>query len=118
MSEQIVITTEAIKRLAMLLCTEEEAAGFFGISVSKFKKLLATDRKVRKAWRVGMESGKISLRRKQMRLASTSAAMAIFLGKNYLGQQDKVSNEISGKGGKPVEFTGAIRVEFVEVTDT
>ena len=34
--------------------------------------------------------GKISLRRMQFRLAETSPAMAIFLGKNYLGQSDKL----------------------------
>ena len=33
--------------------------------------------------------GFISLRRTQFRLAEKSAAMAIFLGKNYLGQSDK-----------------------------
>lgn len=33
--------------------------------------------------------GFISLRRAQFKLAETSAAMAIFLGKNYLGQIDK-----------------------------
>lgn len=34
------------------------------------------------------EAGKMSLRRKQWKLADKSAAMAIFLGKNYLGQRD------------------------------
>ena len=34
--------------------------------------------------------GKISLRRMQWRLAEKSAAVAIFLGKNYLGQTDEV----------------------------
>jgi len=33
--------------------------------------------------------GFISLRRTQFKLAEKSAAMAIFLGKNYLGQNDK-----------------------------
>lgn len=33
--------------------------------------------------------GKISLRRAQFELAKKSAAMSIFLGKNYLGQTDK-----------------------------
>ena len=32
----------------------------------------------------------MSLRRAQFRLAEKSAAMAIFLGKNYLGQSDHV----------------------------
>jgi len=35
-------------------------------------------------------SGRISLRRIQFRLAQKNAAMAIFLGKNMLGQTDKV----------------------------
>ena len=34
------------------------------------------------------EKGKVSLRRSQFRLAEKNAAMAIFLGKNYLGQKD------------------------------
>ena len=33
--------------------------------------------------------GLVSLRRTQFRMAEKSAAMAIFLGKNYLGQTDK-----------------------------
>lgn len=40
--------------------------------------------------------GKISLRRKQWQLAETNPAMAIFLGKNYLGQKDKQEIEHSG----------------------
>lgn len=35
------------------------------------------------------QKGFVSLRRNQFKLAETSAAMAIFLGKNYLGQIDK-----------------------------
>lgn len=34
------------------------------------------------------QSGKISLRRYQFKLAEKNAAMAIFLGKQYLGQRD------------------------------
>ncbi len=37
--------------------------------------------------------GKISLRRAQFRLAERSAAMAIWLGKQYLGQKDTVEIE-------------------------
>lgn len=36
-------------------------------------------------------TGKISLRRMQFRLAERNAAMAIFLGKQYLGQSDNVT---------------------------
>lgn len=34
--------------------------------------------------------GKIGLRRDQFRLAKKNATMAIFLGKNYLGQRDNI----------------------------
>lgn len=36
---------------------------------------------------------KIRLRRNQFKLSERSAAMAIFLGKNYLGQSDTVEHE-------------------------
>lgn len=40
------------------------------------------------------EVGKISLRRMQWRLAEKNAAMAIFLGKQYLGQKDQQEQKI------------------------
>lgn len=40
-------------------------------------------------------AGKISLRRKQWKLADRSAAMAIFLGKQFLGQTDKSEMEVN-----------------------
>ena len=39
--------------------------------------------------------GKTSLRRAQFKLAEKSAAMAIFLGKNYLGQSDRVEHTMT-----------------------
>jgi hypothetical protein len=41
--------------------------------------------------------GKMSLRRTQFQLAKKSAAMAIFLGKNYLGQTDRPINEVENE---------------------
>ena len=38
----------------------------------------------------GQSKGKVSLRRYQFKLAEKSAPMAIFLGKNYLGQKDNI----------------------------
>ena len=43
-------------------------------------------------------NGLISLRRHQFRLAEKSAAMAIFLGKNYLGQVDAQRIETKNDG--------------------
>lgn len=88
-----VIKLSEIRRLAKLQCTEAEAAGFLGISRGAFKKLLA-DPKVKDAWEGGQMVGKISLRRKQFRLADDNASMAMFLGKQILGQRDVANVEI------------------------
>lgn len=42
-------------------------------------------------------AGKISLRRAQFRLAETNASMAMFLGKQYLGQRDVEPKEQDNK---------------------
>lgn len=40
--------------------------------------------------------GNVSLRRMQWKLAEKSPAMAIFLGKNFLGQRDERDIEVRG----------------------
>lgn len=47
--------------------------------------------------------GKMSLRRKQWRLAEKSPAMAIFLGKNYLGQCDQQEVKMQADIKNPYE---------------
>lgn len=42
--------------------------------------------------------GKASLRRNQFELAKKSYAMAIFLGKQYLGQRDVIENQVTSNG--------------------
>lgn len=44
-------------------------------------------------YKIYSANGKMSLRRQQFRLAEKSAAMAIFLGKQYLGQRDTFPEE-------------------------
>ena len=55
--------------------------------------------------------GQISLRRTQWKLAEKSASMAIFLGKQYLGQTDKV--ETTGE----IKTTPTIKLEIVDNSD-
>ena len=52
--------------------------------------------KYREAWEAGLGQGRVSLRRTQMAMAEKNATMAIFLGKQYLGQKDQA--EIQHKG--------------------
>lgn len=74
-----------LEKLAMMQCTYDELAAWFDVDKATLSRNFATE--IDK----GREKGKMSLRRKQWKLADTSAAMAIFLGKNYLGQSDNPS---------------------------
>jgi len=60
------------------------------------------------------KEGKVSLRRMQWKTAeSGNVTMQIFLGKNMLGQSDRVQQEVSGPGGAPLESNVQIIVEGV-----
>ncbi len=87
----------------MLQATQAEAASYFEITPAAFRKLLQDSPQVRRAWEEGQQNGRLSLRRKQLRLASTNASMAIHLGKHYLEQEEKVKTELTGKDGGPLE---------------
>ena len=86
------IQAEAFEKLCSIMCTEEEIADFFDCSISTINRWAkrtygGTFEDIYKKFSV---RGKISLRRYQFKLAETNAGMAIFLGKNYLGQKDAV----------------------------
>lgn len=49
------------------------------------------------------KTGKISLRRMQWRLAEKNATMAIFLGKQYLGQRDNVDVNVTNTEGMSLD---------------
>jgi len=103
MAKKTTIKVSDILMLAQLQCTDEEFAASFRISKARWKKLLENDPAVREAVEAGRADGKVSLRRSQFRLAKINASMAIHLGKQYLGQTDKSSLEVSGPNGGPVE---------------
>lgn len=76
--------------LCAMQCTRDEIIGFFHTNkeiLEKFcqKEYNANFKEVFDIYRMG---GKASLRRKQWNLADTNASIAIFLGKNILGQRD------------------------------
>jgi len=71
-------------RLASHQLTADEICACLDISRSRFDGSLA----LQAAFQRGIEIGKASLRRMQWKLAPKNVAMAIFLGKNLLGQKD------------------------------
>lgn len=86
------ISKDQFEKLCALQCTKEEICSFLEVSdklIDKFCKE-TYKRSFSEVFAEKREVGKISLRRNQWKLSEKSAAMAIFLGKNYLGQTDKV----------------------------
>lgn len=88
------IDYEAVEKLANIQCTQEEIASFLNLSV----RTLQRDEEFCRVYKKGQENGRMSLRRMQFKLAEKNTAMAIFLGKQYLGQKDVVENEITDNG--------------------
>ena len=88
------IDYEAVKKLASIMCTQDEIASCLGCDV----RTLQRDEEFCRLYKEGRENGKMSLRRMQFKLAEKSYAMAIFLGKQYLGQKDIVETNIESNG--------------------
>ena len=86
------IDQKCFEKLCKLQCTLEEIAGFFECSEDTIQNWCKKTYEeifsvVYKKYSAG---GKTSLRRYQFNLAKTNASMAIWLGKQYLGQTDKI----------------------------
>ena len=92
---RFIIDYETVEKLAHIQCTYGEIASFLGCSVDKLKR----DEEFITRYKKGAEGGRMSLRRYQFKLAEKNVAMAIWLGKQYLGQRDNIdvgnANEIS-----------------------
>ena len=96
------IPQDEFEKLCALQCTKEEICGFFNTTDKTLESWCKRTYKkgFSEIFREKRGTGKISLRRMQFQLAKKSAAMAIFLGKNWLGQTDK------GQGTEDVENDG------------
>ena len=81
---------ELIEELAMIQCTQEEIASCLKVNVSTLKR----DEKFCTIYKQGQEQGKKSLRRWQFDAAKKgNSAILIWLGKQYLGQTDKIETK-------------------------
>lgn len=86
-----IIDKDQFEKLCALQCTLQEVCGFFSVTDVTLNTWCketynATFSDVFAEKRVG---GQISLRRSQFKLAEKSAAVSIWLGKQYLGQRDR-----------------------------
>ena len=86
------IDKKQFENLCGLQCTLLEICDFFDVEDDTLnswcKKTYGTT--FSEVFKLKRGKGQISLRRMQWKLAEKNAAMAIFLGKQYLGQKDKI----------------------------
>lgn len=105
-------TLKNLGGLGAIQATTRECAAFLDVSEPTFIKFLSDRPEAREAYEHGKQRGLTSLRRSQFRLAEKNAAMAIFLGKNYLGQSDKQDHQHSGPDGGPIQFANLTEAEI------
>lgn len=98
----IKIDKEQFERLCSIMCSVDEICGFFGVSYDTLKRFCKQNynQNFEVVQKDKSALGKISLRRIQFKQAERYPAMAIFLGKQYLGQTDNahldnLSDELS-----------------------
>ena len=89
------IDKENFEKLCGLQCTEIEIADFFNCSIDTINNWCKETygETFSDTFKKKSASGKRALRRTQFKLAEKNASMAIFLGKQYLGQRDYVEDE-------------------------
>lgn len=106
------IDRQQFENLCSMQCTLAEIASWFDCSKPTIIEFCRREygEEFSTVWAQKAEKGKISLRRKQFKLAEKSPAMAIFLGKNILGQKDVQRNELVGDENQPIVTEGTFKV--------
>lgn len=113
------IDEELFKKLCGLQCTLEEIAGVFDCSPDTIERWCKrTFRKTfADVYKIHSAKGKMSLRRYQFDLAKKSAVMAIWLGKQYLGQTEKQEVQVTRADDDSIKEMEAYFNERKQKTD-
>lgn len=110
---EVQINKNDFEKLCMLQCTEEEIAGFYDCSVDTInnwcKKTYGET--FSETYKKKSSKGKMSLRRMQWKLAEKNASMAIFLGKQVLGQRDVIETGTPEELAKVKELLNKLNSE-------
>ncbi|MBI3696539.1 MAG: hypothetical protein HY238_17075 [Acidobacteria bacterium] len=93
-----------LEKLFGLQCADEELAAWFGLSPSTIARR-RRHAEFAEAIERGRARGRISVRRAQMKLlASGNPTIAVWLGRQLLGQRDVITTEHTGSGGEPIQL--------------
>lgn len=94
------IDLEELRKLCKLQCTHDEIAAYFNVTRRTIINHRNRSAEFRDLMDRSQQSGLISLRRAQFENAlKGSTTMQIWLGKQLLGQKDRIANEVSGPDG-------------------
>lgn len=95
------INQKQFENLCGLQCTLEEICGWFDVCSDTLETWCKRTykRSFSEVFAQKRGAGKISLRRSQWRLAEKNATMAIFLGKQFLGQRDNIDVTVADAKG-------------------
>lgn len=105
------INQSIFENLCGIQCTLAEIAGVFDCSEDTIERWCKATygETFAETFKKHSAEGKISLRRAQFRLAEKNAAMAIFLGKQYLGQRDQI--EVESDDDQVMKYIKSLRGE-------
>lgn len=97
---KIEIDQEQFEKLCAFQCTLEEISDWFRVSEDTIERWCEStyNKLFKEVYKEFQGRGKVSLRRMQFKIAEKNATMAIFLGKQYLGQKDVVETSINNNG--------------------
>lgn len=101
------------EKLCGLMCTEDDIANFFNCSIDTINNWCKSeyDMTFSDIYKKKSVVGLISLRRNQWKLSEKNASMAIFLGKQYLGQKDTIEQVDNTQLEKVEELLTKIKEE-------
>lgn len=102
---RIEIDFETFRGLCNLQCTLEEIASFFKCSEDTIERWCKRELKegFADSYKKYSAGGKISLRRYQFKMAEHNASMAIWLGKQWLGQTDKQEVTVAAQDDETIK---------------
>ena len=104
------IDKKMFENLCAIQCTKDEICGIFDIdekTLTRWCKDIYNEG-FSDVFKRKSQTGKMSLRRTQFKLAEKNPTMAIWLGKQYLGQRDNIEVEHNAQNGILGDLIGAL----------
>lgn len=99
---------DQIRKLARFMFTDEELAVALGCTRKTIQRRRQDDPEFVQAIQEGHADGKKSLRAAQLSAAMKgNTTMLVWLGKQYLGQKETITNEHTGANGGAIDITTA-----------